>query len=402
MNKLAFSTLATVAFLSSLNPIRAAVAFDAGSNGSYGALNVAADTNLPLPPDGIFHCTTINIAAGAKLTFTKNALNTPVYLLAQGDVVIDGKIDVSGKAAASPYAGGISGPGGFDGGSAGYTGGDASTPGGDGFGPGGGKHGNNSPGAGGAGGASYAVLTIQRTSYNNPNGGDVYGSSTLIPLLGGSGAAGIDGNPSGGGGGGGGAILIASNTKITVNSTAFIVSNGGGPGGSYNFGSGGAIRLLAPRVFGNGTLDVSAGSWGGAGRIRIDSIYKYEPTDPANFNLSLKTPGTTAAVGSTLITFPPNQPRLDLIAAAGTSIAEGPPNSVLVQLPFGSNPAQAIIVQARSFNAKVPIRVVLTPQSGDSIGYDAEIDNTTANPATATVNATFPINQLVRVTAWTK
>ena len=87
--------------------------FDAGSNGSLGALSVAdADVTVDLPPDGRLHYTTVTVAAGRTLRFTRNALNTPVQLLAQGDVLIDGVISVDGsQAPASPPIGGAAGPG---------------------------------------------------------------------------------------------------------------------------------------------------------------------------------------------------------------------------------------------------------------------------------------------------
>jgi hypothetical protein len=37
--------------------------FNSGSDGSYGPLNVTSNTTLQLPPDGIFKCTTITVAA---------------------------------------------------------------------------------------------------------------------------------------------------------------------------------------------------------------------------------------------------------------------------------------------------------------------------------------------------
>ncbi|NKB25430.1 MAG: hypothetical protein GKR87_13845 [Kiritimatiellae bacterium] len=93
--------------------------FNSGSDGSDGALNVTVTTNVDLPPDGIFHYTTITISNGATLKFNRNALNTPVYLLAQGDITILGDINVSGKN--STVAGiGEGGPGGFDGGAPGF------------------------------------------------------------------------------------------------------------------------------------------------------------------------------------------------------------------------------------------------------------------------------------------
>lgn len=63
--------------------LRAADPFTSGSTGAYGEMNITANTTLALPPDGIFHCTTINVASGATLRFNRNALNTPVYLLAR-------------------------------------------------------------------------------------------------------------------------------------------------------------------------------------------------------------------------------------------------------------------------------------------------------------------------------
>ena len=391
--------------------------FNSGSTGANGALNVTENTTIALPPDGVLHYTTITIGADATLTFTRNSLNTPAYLLAQGDVVVNGIIDVTGKAPVAPFQGGLAGPGGFDGGNGGFSTGNSVIPGGNGQGPGGGKHGADESPAG-AGGGSYGTRSDQTRIWNSQKPGDVYGTLALIPLVGGSGGGGVDGNPNRGGGGGGGAVLISSNTKITINSTGKIVSRGGaalnsdvnnGDSINRNGGSGGAIRLVAPRVYGTGTLDVRGAQFfhlngfTGAGRIRIDSIFKYEPTEPATFNMSFNfLPANVTAVGATMIVFPPNSPRLDLVQAAGTSIAEGTGSLVRVQLPFGTDTNQTVVVQARNFNAVVPIRVVLTPDSGDSISYDAQIDNAAANPATITVNAGFPINQLVKVHAWTR
>ena len=70
--------------------------FSSGSDGSMGALEVTEDTEYPLPEDGVLHFTTVHIHEGAKLTFTPNARNTPVYFLATGNVTIDGVISVDG------------------------------------------------------------------------------------------------------------------------------------------------------------------------------------------------------------------------------------------------------------------------------------------------------------------
>ena len=71
--------------------------FNSGSDGSDGALNITNNTTLALPPDGIFRFTTIDIAQGVTLSFTRNALNTPVYLLANSNVNVRGVISVSGR-----------------------------------------------------------------------------------------------------------------------------------------------------------------------------------------------------------------------------------------------------------------------------------------------------------------
>jgi hypothetical protein len=364
--------------------------FDSGSNGSMGALDVTSDLTLDLPPNGVFHYTTITVANGATLRFNRNALNTPVHLLASGDVVINGAIDVSGSAGNS-VVGGSGGPGGFDGGKPGFG---AGAPPGAGYGPGGGLPGQNLIGAGGAGGGAYA--TAPQFSDGNLNHGSVYGSALLVPLVGGSGGGGTDGSPGVGGAGGGGAILIASSTRITLSGT--IRAYGWASSSSaVNDGSGGAVRLVAPVVAGSGTLYVygrAGDNRAGLGRIRIDTIDRR--------GMALSTPAVTPSVGAFMTSFAPGNPKLDVIAAAGTVIPEGVAAPVTISLPFGSDPNRTITVQARNFNAVVPIDVVLTPDSGAVIKVQAQIDNAAANPATVTVPVTFPVNTPVAVNAWTR
>src|SRR6266404_5987633 len=85
--------------------------FSSGSTGADGPLNVTSNMTLNLPANGIFNLTTINVASGATLTFNRNVLNTPVYLLATSNVTITGTIDVSGKTVTFGK-GGEGGPGG--------------------------------------------------------------------------------------------------------------------------------------------------------------------------------------------------------------------------------------------------------------------------------------------------
>jgi hypothetical protein len=355
--------------------------FSSGSTGADGPLNVTSNTTLDLPASGVFHFTTVTVASNVTLRFNPNALNTPVHLLATGDVAIAGTIDVSGQAG-TITAGGRGGPGGFKGGEPGNT--SSSIPAGAGQGPGGGRPGPvNVPG--------NAQFGATGTGLND---GSPYGNPLLIPMIGGSGGGGINANPGAGGGGGGGGILLASSTRITV--TGRVLSQGVvSPNGSS--GSGGAIRFVAPVVAGTGELNVGRVGNPGAsrGRIRIDALDR----SGASFNFQ---PATAVTMGVTMIAIPSPLPRLDLIDVAGTPVAEGAPMPVTVTLPFGSDPNRIVIVQARDFNAVVPIQILLTPEHGAATTVQASIDNRAVNPAQTTVNVTFGTNAPTAVHVFTR
>src|SRR5947209_533103 len=149
--------------------------FSSGSDGSYGPLNITSNTTLTLPSNGTFNCTTITIASGATLTFNRNPLNTPVYLLATSNVLLNGYIDVSGKQG-SGSSRGEGGPGGFDGGNPGLG---PSVPPGAGYGPGGGKGGPDDNTDNSAGAGAYGSVPA---AGNSTNKGASYGSPLLVPL----------------------------------------------------------------------------------------------------------------------------------------------------------------------------------------------------------------------------
>jgi hypothetical protein len=354
--------------------------FDSGSDGSYGPLNITSNTTLNLPPDGIFKCTTIFITNGATLKFNRNALNTPVYLLATSNVTIIGAIDVAGENGTTVFSG-LGGPGGFDGGNPGQ----GINKAGAGLGPGGGRPGTTGFGASSAGPGGYGSLT----TLGSTNRGSTYGSPLLVPLVGGSGAGGQDGGV--GGGGGGGAVLIASNVRIDLAGT---ITAAGGLG-VYNDASGGAIRLVAPVLAGTGTLNVS-GHYAGDGRVRLDTLDRRL----ANFNYIAG--AATVSSGALMIVFPSPLPRLDIVEAAGTSIAVGAASPVIVQLPFGSTSNRTVTVRAQDFNAAIPVAVVLTPEQGSPIVYTNVIDNLATNPTTNVFNVVIPVNVVVKVNAWTR
>src|SRR5712691_3524271 len=105
------------------------------SSGSTGADGAYAPTCAPtpctvteaLPPSGVYNYTTVTIPSGVTVRYTRNAANTPVTVLAAGDVTIMGTISVNGdngldgsttgtgQIVVTP--GGLGGPGGFNGGS---------------------------------------------------------------------------------------------------------------------------------------------------------------------------------------------------------------------------------------------------------------------------------------------
>ena len=381
--------------LASAMSLRAQLTFDSGSDGSYGPMEITSSTTLALPPDGKFHCTTINIASNATLRFVPNAMNTPVYLLAARNVTITGSIDVS-SSPGYPSGSGAGGPGGFSGGTPGFAG---QVP-GDGHGPGRGRAGN----VGSRGGAA-AYGSLPTLSWESRMG-VVYGSGLLVPLIGGSGGSGTYGSdgPLLGGSGGGGAVLIASNTRIDLSGR--VTARGASMdmvGVFYGLGSGGAVRLVSPVVAGNGSVDVTGGrnnsinfsAAAGDGRIRVDCM------DRRSLFLNL-TPGAVANVGANMISLLSPEPRLDLTHVAGNEVPVGTNAPVFFMLPQGSPTAQTVIVQARDFGTLLPIRVALTPDNAPSAWFDAQIDNRTNNPASVTVPVTVTPNVRTHVAVWTR
>ena len=210
-------------------------------------------------------------------------------------------------------------------------------------------------------------------------------------MIGGSGSVGHP-NSNQPGGGGGGAILIASSSRVTI---AGGISARGACG--LFKGSGGAIRIVAPVVDGNGFLDVSrcdGFSGNQNGRTRIDSLDRF-----AYRNITMHSKATR---GSQMFVFPSGNPRLDIISAAGTAIPEGANAPVMVTLPVGSPTTQIVRVQARGFTNKVDIRVKITPENGTSATFDGTIEQTSGNPPFADVQVTLPVDTVCHVHAWTR
>ena len=337
--------------------------FSSGSTGALGVFNPTTNTVVTLPPDGVLNYTTITIPAGVTVTFVKNAANTPVTMLATGDVTIagtltvDGSPGLNGSATALVNAGGPGGPGGFDGGSSGMRGATNNT-GSYGLGPGGGV---------GTGIGSNAV-------------GGTYGAPatfvSLLPLFGGSGGGGVGGSstfagPSGGGGGG--AIVIASTTRITVNATGIISASGGngasgsGFAGNSGAGSGGEIRLVAPQITSAGTIRAPKGtasffSPGGDGVIRLEAVAfgSVAPTTPTA-SISNTLGPITAASTPALI----NLPAVTISSVGGVASPATPTGSYStadVSLPSGATNPVPVTLTVNNIPLGTVFTVKVIPQ----------------------------------------
>ncbi len=398
-----------------------AVAFNSGSTGADGAFNPTVNTQVQLPDSGIFNYTTVNIPTGVTVTYKKNTTNTPVVILATGNITITGTIDISGTTATNVGAAGdgnlgddgvpgLGGPGGYDGGRGGAVG---ATPGrgGNGFGPGGGAGGAFAPdnvvcingtvphgGGGGGFGSAGAANRIGSAA-----GGAAYGTSQLLPLIGGSGAgggAGYIGFGGSGGGGGGGAILIASTGTLNIagaiqaNAGASGVSSGQNSGGTGGGGSGGAIRLLATTIAGNGTLNavgsgpnVNAnsgcfnGGAGGAGRVRLEaeSITRTAASNPAFPQVTAPTTVFVAGL-----------PTLRITSVAGVTAPATPTGNADIVLP--ATTANPVTVTLATTGVPVGNTVSLTvvPAAANAVSVISPALSGTTDNATTSVSVTLP------------
>jgi len=363
--------------------------FNSGSTGADGAFSPTTNTTLTLPANGLFNFTTVTIPSGVTVRFTRNAANTPVTLLATGNINIAGTIDISaangGNVVGGTFLGsnvGIGGPGGFDGGNG--ANGVASNTGGSGLGPGGGGAGT---------GAGFATTGGVVSASGTP--GAPYGNAELLPLIGGSGGGGGSGDlgsTSAGGGGGGGAILIASSTTITLTGT--INARGGNGGGGNNpggGGSGGAIRLVATAIAGtNGTLDVRGGSGnsgvgigsggGSGGRLRLETYTNSATVNVSNIPPSVALPSAIALA---------NGPTLTITSIGGVTTPAAPRaafNAPDVTLPASiTNPVTVALAGANIPPGTAVVVAVNGQTGGSTVASTTLIGTATATTASASV-----------------
>lgn len=383
-----------------LVPCLAQAAFDSGSTGADGAFEPAASTVLQIPESGVFNYTTVNIPSGVTVTFTKNTRNTPVTILATGNVTVNGTISVNGVNG-NGTIGGSGGSGGFNGGAGGnafHFGRRAEGPG---SGDGGNYNGSYScwGGVGGGFGTSGAAVN------GHGGGGVTYGNERILPLIGGSGGGGGGGigvstYNGGAGGGGGGAILIASSGTLTINGT--ITANGGTGAAAvitYNNntyacsgggGSGGGIHLIANSINGIGTVTATGGSGGntgnynysggagGVGRIRMDAS-----------DISLAATNPVFSQGYPVL--PVNIPSLSISSIGGVGVPQGSKGSFGapdIMLPFNTTTPVNVVVTG----SNIPIGTTVTLTARPAIGSPATSTATLAGTDVTSTSASSSLN----------
>jgi hypothetical protein len=385
--------------------------FSSGSTGADGALNPTSNVTVTLPPSGVLNYTTVNIPQSVIVRFTRNALNTPVTILAQGNVTISGEIVISGDSN-NGRLGGLGGPGGGRGGNGGtYIDSPFGTAG---DGPGGGLGGTSTTanGTGGGGGAGFFQNGFAARAVNGGTGGLAgprYGTKTLLPLIGGSGGAGggVNANSqniAGGGGGGAGAVLIASSTSIVFGTGTVLTPVGiFAQGGSGDFdglaiiegggGSGGAIRLVSNTIAGSPCLDVS----GGAGQFAsvngdgASGIVRVEAFNLSGLSVQCSTSATTLGQPNPVTLS--NSPSLRIDSVGGVlapanpvGLINAPPDIVVpTSVP---NPVQ-VVVNGTNLPSGTAIEVKLTPETGAATTVSGTLTGSTAS-STTTVNLSLP------------
>lgn len=365
--------------------------FNSGSTGADGAFAPTASVRLTIPPDGVFNFTTINIPAGVTVSFAAQAgvRQPPISLLATGNVVVSGWIDVSGGNGGAGGNGtqlfsnaGLAGPGGYDGGTG--SNGLQSSSGAAGLGPGGGLPGSATAFPGHAG---------HLVAASGVSGGRAYGDARLVPLIGGSGGGGgasqLFGTTGGGGGGGGGALLLASSGTITLNGSIKATGGVGGPSGgpAGGSGSGGAVRVVASTLVGNAIIDVSGGPGASPGRIRIEAL-KNTATVSGGV-IGGVTVGTPDAITLNVV-------GLRIGAIAGMRAPAAPAGSYAtpdVILPAGTTSPVTVALEASQIPLGTTITVTATPLSGAPVLAISTPLAGTAAAATATATLAIPTTQ---------
>jgi hypothetical protein len=328
---------------------------------------------IPLPDDGVMVFNSINLAErppyvggyGLTVRFIRNAANTPVTLLVNGDVnigqyvtlTVTGDNGITGSTNALGK-GGLGGNGGFRGGDGGYQLVNFGSIGGAGLGPGGGAGGTN-------------------TYFNNGHGAGAtfVGAPDLLPLVGASGGGGgastdiAPGCAGGGGGGGGGALLIAANGTITITGQIMADGGAGGTWGNANCasggggGAGGAVRLLATTIGGPGQVYARGGSsynnntLAQPGSIRLEALNN-------NLTVGNTTPLATRAAGPGPVVNPIT-PTVAITSVGGQPVPQPPQGGVgNIDLVLAAPGATDIAFTTSGVPTGTTVNVTVKPRVG--------------------------------------
>ncbi len=378
-----------------------------GANGSSGVLNITEDTVIDLSQaadgawDGantvngiydasqwavVFNYASVNIAEGTTVTFTNHPSKAPVVWLVAGDVTIAGTVSLNGHESQIAPSLAEGGPGGFRGGTSSFRSNPRASAG---FGPGGGFQQNNAGRSG-----SYGTAISDSATYGNPS---------LIPLIGGSGAAAdpeLQATDRRGGGGGGGAILIACEGSVTLTGT---LRADGGQGISPRFsnlnnsgGSGGGIRLVCDSFTGDGNLTAAGGSgWqaGGSGRIRIERV-------SASSDLSIVPDPSVVpiAANDTALLWPPaTAPQVRVVSIGGENAPADPRAAFGAEgadVSLGETESTPIVIETTNVEQASTVQVRVTPRSNaNATVIDAAVDSVVStNPLVVRWTADLPVN----------
>ncbi|MGH9782906.1 MAG: hypothetical protein ACRD88_01870, partial [Terriglobia bacterium] len=246
------------------------------------------------------------------------------------------------------------------------------------------------------------------------DGGGAPGSfATLTPLYGGAGGGGGVGTTTQNGpagAGGGGAIVIASTTQITIQATGSATANGGagltpciwtGAGA----GGGGAVRLVAPSVTNQGTVQakggnascVGGGGYGYTGRIRIEcSTCSVGTTDPVA-SVSNTLGPITAASTPPLVSLP----TLLISTVGGVAVpASAAGSHAAPDLTIPATTTNPMNVTLIANNVPVPTQFVVKviPAFAEPLFFPSTFS--TGSFATSTAIARLPPGQVSVLTAF--
>ena len=308
----------------------------------------------------VFKYSSVNISGGGAVTFINHPTHAPVVWLVSGNVTNNGDLSLDGQYFSANYSDAAEpGPGGFRGGTKGLGG----------FGPGAGRGGFN----------GYYIGYYADSTYG-------YGNQQIVPLMGGSGA-----NVNYISDGGGGAILIASSGTISINGSLHAHPGNG-------FASGGAIRLIAGQLTGNGSLQTGTGY--DSGRIRLEATN----TAGLNFNLNPSVNPLTLLASPFPLTIWPatNAPIVQVMTISNVNAnltAPVDPKAALGggqdDLAIATTTAVTIGLQTSNFPTNGTVNVYIKSLSAGQTVLPASCISGNSNSANWQLVTTLPVNHTV-------